>query len=641
MISPNAQYAFSKLMDKGYSPIQAAALVGNLVHESGVNPVVKPGDGGLSHGIAQWNGPRLAGLQQFASNNSGDWQSLDTQIDYLDHELNNSEKQAGQALRGASDIDAATQAAIGYERPAGWTPNTPTAGLGYDQRLANARQLLDAHNPYAELSDDALLAAAKEQGINVSGADYGNLSDEQLLAEAKNQGILPKENVKSAEQPVSAYKDVAKTVGSNLLGGAADVVMTLPNLLNQAVAGPQLLGRAVADNVSALAGYQPEPRGELWQPFFGSGDVEKALGTAYTPQTTAGKIAELPSRIVGGLVGAKGVDKTNSALTSYGNKAPTLAADEIKTLSRQYYADADANGGILKPNITDKFIDSVDSLRPQTPVGKALAGDEPVAKLSADLQQFRGKPLTLQSAQEIDEILGNKIDNFVDRATGKLSKEGQKLLEAQTRFRAAIDGATPNDMVGGVTKGFESWKQGKQLWAAQTRARDVEKIIERASYMENPVTGLKTGFRNLALKLKNNSMGYTKEEIKAINHAAKTGLVTGGLKIMGSRLISSVTGLGAGAVGGGPVGAVIGTAAGAAAGTPFREAANALQMRRANNVLSKISNRPAVQSAAGFVPKSRANANSYLGTYRPQGGAPMLPGYLASFDQRERNRKEK
>lgn len=440
----------------------------------------------------------------------------------------------------------------------------------------------------------------------------------------------------TTEKP-GAFVDTAKTIGSNLLGGALDVAMTVPNLLNQAVAGPQMLGRALADGVSEeVTGMKAEPRGELWQPFFGSGDVEGALGTAYSPQTTAGKVAEIPSRIIGGLAGAKGIDKTNTALTNYGNKAPTLGADDIKALSSQAYKAADANGGILKPHVTDKFIDSVDNLRPQTSVGQALSGNDALSEVSKALQPFRGKTLTLQSAQEIDEILGQKIDNFVDRATGQISKEGKKLLDAQTAFRKTIDDASSSDLVGGVKQGFDSWKQGKQLWSAQAKARDIEKIIERASYMENPVTGLKTGFRTLATN-KARMNGFTAEEQKAIKHAAKTGVVTGGLKIMGSRLISSVTGLGAGAVGGGPVGAVLGTAAGAAAGTPFREAANALQMRRANNVLSKISNRPAVQSAAGFVPKTQTNVN-VLGSYAPL-ASPVSAGYLASFDQREKRKK--
>lgn len=139
----NADYAFHWLVNHGYAPHQAAGIVGNLTQESNVNPDVKPGDNGTAFGIAQWRGPRLQGLQQFAQQNGQDWRSLDAQLGYLDHELRTTEKSSGDALRAAPDVRSATRAVIGFERPRGYTPDNPEAGDGWQNRFNVAQSFVN------------------------------------------------------------------------------------------------------------------------------------------------------------------------------------------------------------------------------------------------------------------------------------------------------------------------------------------------------------------------------------------------------------------------------------------------------------------------------------------------------------------
>lgn len=91
--------------------------------------------------------------------------------------------------------------------------------------------------------------------------------------------------------------------------------------------------------------------------------------------------------------------------------------------------------------------------------------------------------------------------------------------------------------------------------------------------------------------------GFTEEEQSAINSAAKTGLLTGTLKTLGSKLMSGVAGTVAGAAGGGILGAPMGLVAGEIAGMPMRAGANALARGRGTNVLDLIGQRPEVQNA--------------------------------------------
>lgn len=144
----NAQLAFNYFVSKGWTPVQAAGIVGNLMQESGpgldINVV---GDSGTAFGIAQWRGDRLDALQAYAAANGVPWQQLSTQLAFVDQELRTTESRAGEALRAATTVDGATAAMIGYERPAGWTAATPQSGHGWSNRLAFATQLVGGSAP--------------------------------------------------------------------------------------------------------------------------------------------------------------------------------------------------------------------------------------------------------------------------------------------------------------------------------------------------------------------------------------------------------------------------------------------------------------------------------------------------------------
>src|SRR5438034_2930291 len=83
-----ATYARDYFIQKGYSPIQAAAIVGNLMQESYSDlRTGAVGDKGISHGIAQWNKDRYTNLKNFASQRQKPWDDFDTQLAFVDNEL--------------------------------------------------------------------------------------------------------------------------------------------------------------------------------------------------------------------------------------------------------------------------------------------------------------------------------------------------------------------------------------------------------------------------------------------------------------------------------------------------------------------------------------------------------------------------
>lgn len=135
----NRQTAYSYLVGKGYSPAAAAGIVGNLVQESGVNPVVNPGDNGTAHGIAQWRGDRYTGLLDYAKGNNASANDLTTQLDYLDNELRNKYSSTyGKVMAAQTPGDAAAAFALGYERPKGAETGIASNVDGWTNRLAAA-----------------------------------------------------------------------------------------------------------------------------------------------------------------------------------------------------------------------------------------------------------------------------------------------------------------------------------------------------------------------------------------------------------------------------------------------------------------------------------------------------------------------
>lgn len=102
----------------GWTANQAAGIVANLVHESGLNPNAV-GDGGKARGIAQWHPDRQAEFAKWSGHDIKN-STLDEQLAFVNHELTRgAEKFAGKMLAGAqSASDAAMRVSKYYERPA-------------------------------------------------------------------------------------------------------------------------------------------------------------------------------------------------------------------------------------------------------------------------------------------------------------------------------------------------------------------------------------------------------------------------------------------------------------------------------------------------------------------------------------------
>lgn len=105
--------AFEFFVSKGMKEFQAAAIVGNLQQESGVNPgSVQPG--GPGRGIAQWStGARWNhtggdNVAWFAKKEGEPALSLNLQLAFIWYELENFDAYGLSALQRSTNINAAT-----------------------------------------------------------------------------------------------------------------------------------------------------------------------------------------------------------------------------------------------------------------------------------------------------------------------------------------------------------------------------------------------------------------------------------------------------------------------------------------------------------------------------------------------------
>jgi hypothetical protein len=132
-----AQVAFEFFVGKGLTSAQAAAIVGNLMQESNLDPASTQRDG-PGHGIAQWSaGARWNKLLRFAKARRASPRALTTQLQFLWHELTTVRAYGLGALRAARSVAAATRV---------FAKSFEVCGVCNDaRRIALAQATLRAH----------------------------------------------------------------------------------------------------------------------------------------------------------------------------------------------------------------------------------------------------------------------------------------------------------------------------------------------------------------------------------------------------------------------------------------------------------------------------------------------------------------
>jgi hypothetical protein len=324
----NAQLAMQYFQSQGWTPAQAAAIVGNLQQESyaRLDPAAMrandAGPGNHSMGLAQWNRERLGALRDFAKQQGKPWNDFQTQLEFVQHELTGTESRVGKALKSAGDVNAATAAFVGYERPQGWSLKNPTGAHGWENRLANASALYGNGAPaYSAGPGRGSMAGYKKAGGWVPGRSDPSSYEAGHWAPDVEKTFY---DDRSPMLPGNQGQGVGASLGG-FSGGMSQVAARNPNIQNAAISGtgdmrPTNFQRNAARQAMEgdqsqrarllqAAGLDPtgktrvSPRGTSDSSLGGILDKLKAGVTGNTGPGLDAKLAAIPQNLQGGLDG--------------------------------------------------------------------------------------------------------------------------------------------------------------------------------------------------------------------------------------------------------------------------------------------------------------------------------------------------
>ncbi|MBD3738570.1 MAG: hypothetical protein IE938_19210 [Pseudomonas balearica] len=169
---------------KDLAPHQIAAIMGNIQRESGFDPFAV-GDGGTSFGLFQHHAGRGQGLLNAVGGQAG-LGSIQAQLEYVWQELLGPESAVLKRLMSATNVQDATSAFVGFERPQGWSMANPMGADGWSERISAAQEALTKFSTTTLTSTanlgnlgqgfDAFGAALSQIGAGGAGAGGGLFS---------------------------------------------------------------------------------------------------------------------------------------------------------------------------------------------------------------------------------------------------------------------------------------------------------------------------------------------------------------------------------------------------------------------------------------------------------------------------------
>lgn len=218
----NQEKAFNFFASNGYSKEQAAGIVGNMIHESSVEPArlqnTPPGQithpsaaagSSLGWGIVQWTpaGKMINPSMQATSNDEAKVESLEWQLEFLRKQLEGegplAEGPAGQQVKAAQSVeDAAVAFGRYFERFAG---SNDLSNPRYTERKNTAREVFetfgggDAPAGGCGAGNGDIVATAKLLAWDTPG---GHGKDE-AGAKPEYQAAMPEWNGSTGDDPFS------------------------------------------------------------------------------------------------------------------------------------------------------------------------------------------------------------------------------------------------------------------------------------------------------------------------------------------------------------------------------------------------------------------------------------------------------
>ncbi len=213
--------AFNYFRSQGWSPVQAAGIVGNLVQESALNPKAM-GDyrngNPTAFGAAQWRNERVTAFNTgFGGTGHLKDASFLKQLEYVNWELRNTYKGAGDRLSRAASVEGATKIFMeDFERPA--------------KAHANLNARVSAAN--SAYRDGGVLGAAQGM-LDKALAVFGVVANPTMAANTVGAAVMDSATGEVVEEGanwlISWLPRLVAIIAGVLLIGLAVAALTLKN----------------------------------------------------------------------------------------------------------------------------------------------------------------------------------------------------------------------------------------------------------------------------------------------------------------------------------------------------------------------------------------------------------------------------
>lgn len=410
--------------------------------------------------------------------------------------------------------------------------------------------------------DEAPVDVPKEQGFSERlGTDIdqraGNI--ERNVSQGVMGEITPlQQGVNIAGNFAGAGLDV---LGNVIGSGARGVVSVTPEVIKRPIRDT---AKYIAESPVGDAGrYLGRQASELSQQY---PQTSEYFGNVLnlTAAAPAAQMTKTVATKTGKKVGEQAVKGLERLATP---KQVIPNAEQFKAMGAATYKRASESGEVFSAKVADGFVDSIEASKPKK-IGGAVE-----TRLATDLERdvgkykdLRGKNLDIDEIDIIDKDLSNLKDQAYSSGNYQL---GNSLADMQNSLRGSVID-TP---AGGLLK------EARDTYRRKFQMDDIERIFRNAEGRPNEAAVIQTGFRNLANQARKKGSGYSKEQIKLIDKAAKGGASIDALKLASSRLIPIIAG-----TTGGAIPAVGGYMANIAAGA----GATALQTAKGSKVAKSI-----------------------------------------------------
>lgn len=225
----NSEKIWNYFKKQGFSDAGTAGIMANLYHESGYKPEQKQLGGGPGRGLAQWEGPRFTALQNYSRERSEPWTDLQTQLDFLMHEMktNHNASFIEHFKSSTSAYNSAAKFENEFERPAvnHNVERGSTANNIFSQR--------DKFNAPSKASQSDI--KTKQSNISSYAVGIDRVPEDQLAFLHKDETVLNKFDARNYRQTVENNNTSTGTINLNLTIMAEEKAQGLTEAAKQAI----------------------------------------------------------------------------------------------------------------------------------------------------------------------------------------------------------------------------------------------------------------------------------------------------------------------------------------------------------------------------------------------------------------------